>query len=727
MAVALSGQIEHITYTHPETGFTIAKVKVAEERELVTVVGNLLAPSPGEILRMQGEWHQHPKFGRQFNIGTYQTEIPVTAQGIRKYLGSGLVKGLGPAMADRIVDTFGVQTLDIIEKDIQRLLEVDGIGPKRVAMIQQAWDEQREIRNVMVFLQGFGVSTAYASKIFQQYGQRSVAVLRQNPYRLAGDILGIGFKIADRIATQLGFPHDAPQRAEAGLLYLLDKLTEEGHVFYPYLDLAAQAQEILQVASDTIRRGIADLALARQIVIEDLNPDPEAFEADNKAVFLQRYHFCETSIANRLSGLMQTPKTIRTIDVEQALDWVQQRLTIQLAPKQVEALQQALQQKVLVITGGPGTGKTTIINAMLKIFTRITPKILLAAPTGRAAKRMHETTGHPARTIHRMLEFSPAKGGFQRNAKNPLPCDLLIVDEASMIDTILMHHLLKALPIGATLVLVGDVNQLPSVGAGTVLKDIIASDAFPVITLNEIFRQARQSQIVVNAHLINQGQVPQLPQPATTGPRSDFYFIEQQDPQKVVDLIIELVGQRIPRRFGLNPMQDIQVMAPMHKGLVGAENLNLQLQAALNPGQGGVLQAGQEFRSGDKVMQVKNNYEKAVFNGDIGQIRQILPSDSKLVIAFEGRDIAYETKELDQIILAYAISVHKSQGSEYPAVVIPVLTQHYVLLQRNLLYTAVTRGRELVVLVGSRQALSIGVNNNQTQRRYTRLRHRLRA
>ena len=727
MAVTLAGQIEHITYTNPENGFTIAKVNVSGQQALVTVVGNLMAPSPGEVLQMQGEWHQHPKFGRQFKISTYQTEIPVTARGIRKYLGSGLVKGLGPAMADRIVDRFGTQTLRIIEEDIQQLLEVDGIGPKRVAMIRQAWEEQREVRNVMVFLQGFGISSAYASKIFQQYGQRSVAVLRQNPYRLAGDIFGIGFKIADRIASQLGFPHDASQRVQAGLLYILDKLTQEGHVFFPYRGLVEQAQDILQVNADTVKHGIADLAAARQIVIEDLNTDLEGFEVDNKAIYLKRYHFCETSIANRLKQLAQTPKTIRAINVTRALNWVQQRLSLQLAPKQIEALQHALQHKILVITGGPGTGKTTIINALIKIFKQITPKIMLAAPTGRAAKRMHETTGHPARTIHRLLEFSLAQGGFQRDAKNPLPCELLIIDEASMIDTILMHHLLKALPIGTTVVLVGDVNQLPSVGAGSVLKDIIASGVFPVIRLNEIFRQARRSQIVVNAHLINQGRVPRLPSSAVAGPRTDFYFIEQEDPQKVLDLMIELVEQRIPRRFGLSPMHDIQVLTPMHKGLVGSENLNTQLQAVLNPGQTGVSQAGQVFRPRDKVMQIKNNYEKAVFNGDIGQIRQILPTDQKVTVAFEGREIDYDMKEMDEITLAYAISVHKSQGSEYPAVVIPVLTQHYVLLQRNLLYTAVTRGRELVVLVGSRQALSIGVNNNQTQRRYTHLQHRLQA
>jgi len=721
----LHGQIERITYTNEENGFTIAKVKVQGQRDLVTVVGNLLAPTPGEILEMRGEWTTHPRYGEQFKIVSYQSKVPATVVGIERYLGSGLIKGIGPVMAKRIVSRFGRQTLDVIEKDIDQLAEVEGIGRKRIKMIEKAWDAQREIRNVMLFLQSHGVSSGYATKIFKQYGDRSIQMVRENPYRLATDIFGIGFVTADQIAEKLGFPKDSPLRAEAGTLYVLHQLADEGHVFYPYELLITKCCEMLEAEREGIVQALGTLYQKERIVIEDLNESITTFQENHKAVYLAKYHLCETSIAKRLQALLGYSKSIRTIDAEKAVEWVQGRLTIRLAREQGEAIRAAAENKVMVITGGPGTGKTTIIQALLTIFSRLDVKILLAAPTGRAAKRMNETTGFEARTIHRLLEYSLQKGGFQRNEDKPLDVDLLVVDEASMIDTILMHHLLKAVPPGATLILVGDVNQLPSVGAGNVLKDIIDSGAVEVVPLSKIFRQARESLIVVNAHKINQGIMP-LFRPAESG-HEDFFFVEQEDPEEVLRIILELVSRRIPQKFGFDPVKDIQVLTPMHKGLVGAANLNRALQETLNPGEAVVVRGQSSFRVHDKVMQIRNNYDKEVFNGDIGTIVRIDPELRELIISFDGRDVPYDFLDLDEVVLAYAISVHKSQGSEYPAVVIPVTTQHYMLLQRNLIYTAVTRGKQLVVMVGSRKALGLAVQNDKTERRFTRLRDRLRG
>ena len=653
----------------------------------------------------------------------YKTAVPASVYGIQKYLGSGLIKGIGPIMAKRIVKKFGKETLDVIENDIEKLAEVDGIGKKRIAMIKKAWEEQKEIREVMLFLQTHDVSSGYATKIFKHYGSRSIQVVKENPYRLATDIFGIGFVTADHVAEKLGFGKDSELRAEAGILYVLHQLADEGHVYYPYEPLVKKCWEILQVEREVIVKAFGTITIDKRIVIEDLNEDVEEFEENNKAVYLAKFHLSETSIGARLKTLVNAPKSVRKIDPDKAVEWVQEQLAITLAERQVEAVKCAVENKVMVITGGPGTGKTTIINAILKIFSRLRVNIMLAAPTGRAAKRMSETTNHEAKTIHRMLEYSIQKGGFQKNDEYPLDCDLLIVDEASMIDTILMHHLLKAVPPRATLILVGDVNQLPSVGAGNVLKDIIASGAIPVVELNEIFRQARESLIIVNAHKINNGLLPSL---EPSGKRlDDFYFIEQEDPEEVLRIILELTRERIPKRFGLDPVDDIQVLTPMHKGVVGAGNLNVELQKALNPGEGGVVRGNRNYRVNDKVMQIKNNYDKEVFNGDIGRITRIDEEAQEVTISFDGRDVAYDYTDLDEIVLAYAVSVHKSQGSEYPAVVIPILTQHYVLLQRNLIYTAVTRGRKLVVMVGTKKALAIGVKNDKTQKRFTYLRHRL--
>ena len=726
MPTELSGQIERITFTNEESGFTIARVKVDGRHESVTVVGTLMAPMPGEILDMRGEWSNHPRFGRQFKVSEYKTRVPATVYGIRKYLGSGMIKGLGPVMAGRIVDRFGKKTLDIIDNQIQRLSEVAGIGEKRIAMITKAWAAQSEIRDVMLFLQSHGVSSGYAAKIFKQYGNQSIAVVKQNPFRLATEIFGIGFLTADQIAGKLGFENDSKLRVEAGILYVLNQLSDEGHVYFPYQALILKSCEILGVDREPVIQALGNLAVDQKIVIEDINGTIDTFKENHKAVYLARFHLCETGIARRLKGLVRGTKSIRDIDTDKAIDWVQRQLSITLAENQVRAVGWASENKVMVITGGPGTGKTTLINAVLKIFSRLKAAIMLAAPTGRAAKRMSEATGFEARTIHRMLEYSFQKGGFQRTAEKPLDCDVLVVDEASMIDTLLMYHLLNAVPPFATLILVGDVNQLPSVGAGNVLADIIASSAVPVVTLDKIFRQAQASQIIVNAHRINQGRVPVVSTSQATDPGNDFYFIEQEDPEKVLGNILELCKNRIPQRFGFDPVDDVQVLTPMHRGSVGAGNLNQQLQAALNPGEGGVTRGERTYRVNDKVMQIRNNYDKDVFNGDIGRVTDINREDREVTVTIDGREVAYEFADLDEIVPAYAVSVHKSQGSEYPVVIIPIVTQHYILLQRNLIYTAVTRGKNLVVIVGSRKAMAIGVNNNKTRQRYTRLRHRLR-
>lgn len=718
MLAELQGQIERITFTNEENGFTIAKVKVPGRPDLVCVVGNLMAPMPGEIIKMHGEWTNHPKFGEQFKISFYKSMVPATVAGIQKYLGSGLIKGIGPVMAKRIVKKFGKDTLDVIEGDVEKLSAVDGIGEKRIGMIKQAWADQKEIREVMIFLQSHGVSSGYATKIFKHYGSDAVQIVKENPYRLATDIFGIGFVTADRIAEKLGFAKDSELRAQAGILYVLHELADEGHVYYPSGPLIQKCNEILQIDSDIIVKALGAIASNKMIVIEDIHEDPE-----DKAVYLAHFHISETSIARRLGNLLKGPKSIREIDADKALGWVQEKLSITLAQKQAEAVKTACTAKVMVLTGQPGTGKTTIINSILKIFNALGVNVLLAAPTGRAAKRMSEATGYESKTIHRLLEFSPKKAGFQKDEEHPLACDLLVVDEFSMVDCILMHHLLKAIPRHATFIMVGDVNQLPSVGAGNVLNDVISSGKVPVVELNEIFRQARQSSIIVNAHKINSGIVPSFNPSA--GQLDDFFFIRKEEPEEVLELILELVKTRIPDRFGFDPVDDIQVLTPMHKGSIGAGNLNTRLQDALNPSGNGVSRFGRNLRVRDKVMQIKNNYDKEVFNGDIGRITGIDEEAQELTISFDGRNVDYDFSDLDEVVLAYAVSVHKAQGSQYPVVVIPVHTQHYMLLQRNLIYTGITRGQKLVVMVGTPKALAIAVGNNKTRKRYTRLAERL--
>jgi exodeoxyribonuclease V alpha subunit len=719
MVSSVQGQIERITFHNEDNGFTILRLKVPGYRELVTLVGNLMAPLPGQVINATGEWTNHPQFGEQFKVIEYKTLVPATVTGIEKYLGSGLVKGIGPIMAKRIVKLFGEDTLVIIDEATGRLSEVEGIGEKRLGMIRRAWEDQKHVREVMVFLQGHGVSAGYAAKIYKQYGNKSIGVVEENPYRLAMDIFGIGFVTADRIAQNLGFQKDSAVRVQAGAIYVLSQVAEEGHVYYPLVSLLEKCVEILEVDQNAITKALDSLSSDKRIVIESLSGQDQ----DTVAVYLSTFYMCETGVASRVKTLTRAPYSRRKVDAEKAVEWAEREISMSLAMNQIEAVKSALDSKIMVITGGPGTGKTTIIKAILAIFERLSVEILLAAPTGRAAKRMSEATGREAKTIHRMLEFSPNKGGFQRDDKHPLVCDLLIIDEASMIDTVLMYNLLKAVPLHSTLILIGDVNQLPSVGPGNVLQDIIESRAVPVVRLVEIFRQAQDSSIIVNAHLINSGVIPRLE--ASNEAWNDFYFIEKNEPEEALATILKLVCERIQKAFGFDPIDDVQILTPMNRGTVGASNLNLELQKTLNPGEEGVMRGGRSFRINDKVMQIRNNYDKDVYNGDIGRISRIDRENQEVTILFDGRAVSYDYPDLDEIVLAYAVSVHKSQGSEYPCVVIPLLTQHYVLLQRNLLYTAVTRGRKLVIVVGSKKAMAIAVKNDKPQNRYTFLKERL--
>jgi exodeoxyribonuclease V alpha subunit len=715
----ISGLLERITYHNEENDFVVAKLLEKGKKELTTIVGNLSGINPGESLKLTGRWVHNKKFGEQFQVENYEITVPATVHGIKKYLGSGLIKGIGPVMADRIVKKFALETLDIIEKTPERLSEVEGIGPKRIAMITKAWEEQKEIKNIMIFLQGHGVSAAYSAKIYKRYRERSIEIVKENPYRLAHDIHGIGFITADKIAQNIGIDPNSLIRAKAGVIYVLNELTEEGHVYYPEIELTQKAKEILKVDQDLITKAISGLSNEKEIFIEGINKGDSL-----RAVYLAPFYAAETGIAQRLRKLQEMPSNIRSINSEKAIEWVQQKLRIELADKQKEAVLTAASSKVLIITGGPGTGKTTIITAILRIFQQLRLRILLAAPTGRAAKRMSEATGGESKTIHRLLEYSPKKGGFKKDQDDPLEADVLIIDEASMIDTPLMYHLLKATPPQVHLILVGDVDQLPSVGPGNVLKDIIDSGIFTVVRLTEIFRQAQESMIIVNAHKVNQGEFPVLKDPERREP-SDFYFIQEEEPEKILDQVIALCAQRIPGRFGFHPIKDIQVLTPMHRGTIGATNLNNELQKALNPDRQGMTHGGRTFQSGDKVMQITNNYDKEVFNGDIGWVSRIDKEDRELTIDFDGRAITYDYSDLDEVVLAYAISVHKSQGSEYPVVILPVTTQHYVLLQRNLIYTGITRAKRLVVLIGTKKALAIAIKNNKPRLRFTHLSGRL--
>lgn len=724
----LTGQIERVTYNDAESGYAVLRIDVKGYPDLVTAVGTIASPAVGEVLTMKGIWTDHPRFGSQFKIKEYKSFAPSSARGIEKYLASGLIKGIGPSIAEKIVSHFGAETFDILDEHPQRLLEIEGIGDKKAAAIHEAWLQQREMRGVMLFLQSHGIGTGYALRVFRHYGSASVRVLEENPYRLAIDIFGIGFMTADKIASGMGFSKESPLRIRAGVLHVMNELTREGHLFVPIEELTSSAAEILSVSAELVEKGIEDARLNQELIIEWYT---DAEGNDDCAVYLPAFHYAEVHSAKNLCSLLSSPFNGNYADPRVVIPWVQQELGISFAGRQTEALEKALSSQVMVITGGPGTGKTTLIKAIIKIRSARGFRIMLAAPTGRAAKRMAEAAVHEAKTIHRMLEYtgsSSAGGDFMRCDTNPLDCDLLVVDEASMIDQILFHHLLKAIPKGASVIFVGDVDQLPSVGPGNVLKDIIDSGVCPVVHLNEIYRQGEESTIVVNAHRVNSGEMPLLDEKGESSAPSDFYFIEESDPDKALQIIKKLVTLRIPQKFDLDPVRDIQVLTPMHRGSVGTAKLNAELREALNPCQGPrVLRMGRTIQEGDKVMQIRNNYEKDVYNGDIGTVIRIDGEESRVIVEMDSGRVSYDFSELDELVHAYAVSIHKSQGSEYPAVVILIMTQHYMMLQRNLLYTGITRGKKLVVVVGTRKALAIAVKNDKTRKRYTRLSERLKC
>jgi exodeoxyribonuclease V alpha subunit len=707
----LAGLIERVTFHNADNGFCVLRVQARGHRDLITVLGHAAIISAGEWVTASGEWVNDHTHGQQFHAHFLRTSVPTSIDGIEKYLGSGMIRGIGPAYAKKLVHAFGEQVFDVIEAEPTRLREVTGIGQVRATRITDAWAEQKIVREIMVFLHSHGVGTARAVRIYKTYGADAVQIMTENPYRLARDIRGIGFKTADAIAMKLGVEKTAMIRVRAGISYALTEAMDDGHCGLPTADLVPLAEALLEVGADLIRTAL-DLELAEGTVIADSL-------GDTACIFLASLYRAERAIAERLLALSCATLPWDSIDADKALPWVAQRISLELAPSQNAAVRLALASKVLVITGGPGVGKTTIVNAILRILAAKTVKLLLCAPTGRAAKRLNETTGQEAKTIHRLLEVDPKAGGFKRNVENPLDCDLLVVDETSMVDVLLMHALLKAVPARAALLVVGDVDQLPSVGPGQILADLITSGAVPVVRLTEVFRQAAQSRIITSAHRINHGSMPDLGKPEGD---SDFYFVQADDPDTAVRRIIDLVKTRIPQRFGLDPIRDIQVLCPMNRGGVGARSLNIELQKALNPaGERKVERFGWTFAPGDKVMQIENDYDKDVYNGDIGYIDEVDPEVAELTASFDGRAVTYGFGELDTLVPAYAATIHKSQGSEYPAVVIPVMTQHYTMLQRNLLYTGVTRGKKLVVLVGQKKAVAIAVRSISGRRRWSKL------
>lgn len=713
----LEGTIERFTYRNEETGYTVARLQPRGKPYEVTAVGNLAGAAVGELVRLRGYWRSHPEYGRQFEVRAFSVQLPATIEGIRKYLGSGLIKGIGPVNAARIVEAFGPRTLQVIEGEPERLREVPGIGPRRAELIRKGWEEQKQIKEIMIFLQGQGIGAGLAVRIYKHYGNQALDVVRSDPYRLAEEVHGIGFKTADKIARALGAPLDSAERIQAGLRHVLSTFCDEGHCFATQPPLVSRAAELLEVPAPACQEQLAELIRR------------EALVADGEAIYLPPFHQAEASVARKLRLLQTSPRDrleqFQGIDWAKAFAWLQQQSALTLAPLQMEAVRMALSEKVSILTGGPGTGKSTIVGSLIALLRAKRGTVLLAAPTGRAAKRLAEATGVEARTIHRLLEFNPASGkGFLRDRDNPLDADLIIVDEASMIDILLMNHLLRAVEAGSHLLLVGDVDQLPSVGPGNVLRDLIESGVIPVTRLTTIFRQAPGSAIVTNAHRINGGQLPLVSRGI-----GDFFLFREPDPQRAADLVLDLVARRIPARFGLDPQSEIQVLCPMHRGPAGVAELNRRLQEELNPpaaGRAEVAHGPRTFRVGDRVMQVRNNYDKRVFNGDLGRVEAIDLEEQTLTVSFDDEPVTYEFLQLDELVHAYAASVHKAQGSEFPAVVIPLLTQHYQMLQRNLLYTAVTRARRLVVLVGSPKALAMAVHNHRIARRNTRLAQRLR-
>jgi len=709
--------IERVTFHNEDTGFGVFKVKTKGHRDLVTVVGSLASVSPGEWLTAQGQWVQDKEYGQQFRAEMLKSTAPTTKEGIRKYLGSGMVKGIGPKCAEKLVEKFDIGVFDIIEKESARLEDVDGIGPKRRKRIKEAWEEQKVIRNIMLFLHSNGVSTSRAVRIYKTYGEEAIEKVRNDPYCLAKDIHGIGFKTADQIAQKIGIPVDSLIRACAGLNHVLLEATGEGHCALPLDLLKEKAGKLLLVDEKIISQALERTLASGDLVQENI--------AGQELLFLPSLKRAEEMIAGRIKNLASSPSSYPTVDFEKAVVWCQQKTGKQLAPSQREALKLVLSSRALVITGGPGVGKTTLVNAILLILRAKKVRCLLCAPTGRAAKRLSEATGVEAKTIHRLLEVQPATGRFGRNEANPLDCDLIVADECSMIDVLLMANLLRALPPKASLLLVGDIDQLPSVGPGMVLRHVIESKVVPVVRLTEVFRQAAHSRIITNAHRINEGHMPDVP---AKNAESDFYFINRAEPDQIAATLVEMVKTRIPSKFGLDSIRDIQVLCPMNRGSLGIRELNVRLQNVLNPGRADeplVEKFGWQFRPRDKVIQTENDYDKEVFNGDIGQIVKIDQVEREVTIRFDQREVVYDFGELDEISLAYAITIHKSQGSEFPAVVIPLAMQQYMLLQRNLVYTGITRGTKLVVLIGQRKALGMAVRNNRTENRFSGLLARL--
>ncbi|MGW1496705.1 SF1B family DNA helicase RecD2 [Streptomyces sp. NPDC002402] len=726
----LEGVLERITYANEENGYTVARVDTGRGGgDLLTVVGSLLGAQPGESLRMEGRWGSHPQYGKQFTVENYTTVLPATIQGIRRYLGSGLIKGIGPKIAERIVDHFGVDTLDIIEQEPKKLIEVPGLGPKRTKLIGAAWEEQKAIKEVMIFLQGVGVSTSIAVRIYKKYEDASISVVKNQPYRLAADVWGIGFLTADRIAQAVGIPHDSPERVKAGLQYALSQSTDQGHCFLPEEQLIADAVKLLQVDTGLVIECLAELAGDEEGVVREQVPAPDGGEALT-AVYLVPFHRAEISLAAQLNRLLRTAEdrmaAFQDVAWDKALAWLAERTGAELATEQEQAVRLALTSKVAVLTGGPGCGKSFTVRSIVELARAKKAKVVLAAPTGRAAKRLAELTGAEASTVHRLLELKPG-GDAAYDRDRPLDADLVVVDEASMLDLLLANKLVKAVAPGAHLLLVGDVDQLPSVGAGEVLRDLLADGGpVPSVRLTRIFRQAQQSGVVTNAHRINSGV-----QPITSG-LSDFFLFVEEETEDAGRVTVDVAARRIPAKFGLDPRRDVQVLAPMHRGPAGAGTLNGLLQEAITPARPDLPEkrfGGRVFRVGDKVTQIRNNYEKGkngVFNGTVGVVTSLQLDDQRLtVVTDEDEEVPYDFDELDELAHAYAVTIHRSQGSEYPAVVIPVTTGAWMMLQRNLLYTAVTRARKLVVLVGSRKAIGQAVRTVSAGRRFTALDHRL--
>lgn len=701
--------VEHITYQNPENGWSVMKVKVKGYDNLVTLTGSLLDVPVGSVLLCDGDWKVDARYGQQFVVQSWTEVMPATIYGIEKYLGSGLVKGIGPVFAKSIVSKFGTETLNVIDNEPDRLLEVPKFGKKRVERIKESWEKQKDIKEVMVFLQGHGVSTAFAAKIYRKYEKESIAKVKENPYQLADDIWDIGFKTADGIASKMGYEKNDPRRCRSGILYTLNELAEEGHVYAEPEQLVEAATKLLDAEETPVRQALAEMTEAKDVI------------ADNDVVYLPPFYYAENGSANRLKNLLAEKNIFdNSIAAEPEMQYgLAQNNGIVYDEVQQAAIAKAMDSKVMVLTGGPGTGKTTTTQGIIAAFKARNMQILLAAPTGRASKRVTEATGMEAKTIHRLLEYNPMDS-YKRNEENPLEGDALIVDECSMIDILLFYNLMKAIPSKMRLILVGDIDQLPSVGAGNVLRDIIDSQQIPVVRLTRIFRQAQSSRIVMNAHAINAGKYPNI----SNGKETDFFFIKQEDAVEMLKLIIGLVRDRLPRKYGYMA-KEIQVLTPMQRGTVGAGNLNIELQNALNPSGASLARGGYTFRQGDKVMQIRNNYDKNVFNGDIGYITAVDTNEKTLTVTFDSRLVEYDVTELDELTLAYAITIHKSQGSEFPVVVMPITMKHYVMLQRNLIYTGITRAKKICVLVGTTKALAYAIHNNTVSKRNTMLKERL--